>query len=320
MTMGHVQFTLHNSLARWEWTPFPIAVLVLVVLVGYWYLKSDWRLASSGRRWSTKRLVSFLLGLLTVDLALQSPIATYTDSYFQAHVIQHLLLMVVAPALLALGAPSTLLLQTSSRSIKTKWLSILRSRPFGFISHPVTVWGLYFGFMIVFFLTSLVNFAMEHMAVMDLINILFFFSGTLYWWPLVGIDPIVHWKMGYPGRMLNVLLGGPVETWLGIAIISMHRPIASMYNLYGTHAGGSILWIATDFTAFVGFFPIFVQWFRSEERHAKRLDEIASRVQSPQDQRNSGETLEPKDPKDASSYWEQVWLERTGKVPKNNSV
>ena len=62
-----------------------------------WYLRAQSDLAARGRRWRRKRTLSFLAGLVALDLALQSPVATFTMEFFQAHVIQHLLLMVVAP-------------------------------------------------------------------------------------------------------------------------------------------------------------------------------------------------------------------------------
>src|SRR5579863_3491468 len=119
--MNRVPFDLHNALTSWQSGPFSIAVAVALVAIAYWYLRADWLLASRGRRWSGYRTVAFLSGLVAVDLALQSPVSTFTGSYFEAHVTQHLLLMTVAPPLLALGAPSTLLLQSSSRAVKTRW-------------------------------------------------------------------------------------------------------------------------------------------------------------------------------------------------------
>ena len=177
---------------------------------------------------------------------MQSPVATFTASYFQAHVAQHLLLMVVAPPLLALGAPSTLLLQTAGRATKKRWLAVLRSRPFAIATHPVLVWFFYFGAMFAFFLSPLLNFAMEHMALMDAINLAFLLGGTFYWWPMVGLDPIVHWRMGYGARLANLALGVPFESFLGIAIMSQRAPIASMYTLSSTRAGGALLWAATE--------------------------------------------------------------------------
>ena len=213
-----------------------------------------------------------------VDLALQSPVATLTGTYFQAHVVQHLLLMIVAPPLLALGAPSTLLLQTSSRRTKSSWLKILNSRPFGVLTHPVMVWFLYFGVMFAFFLTSLINVAMEHMWLMDVMNLLFLLTGTLYWWPMVGIDPIVHWRMGYGARMVNIAMGAIPEVILGLAILSSTKPIASMYSLSSTHAGGGLLWVSTEVATFIGLAPVFYLWMRSDEREGRRADARADRL------------------------------------------
>ena len=85
-------------------------------------------------------------------------------------------------------------------------------------------------------------------------------------------DPIRHWKMGYGARMFNVLLGGPPEVILGLAILSARTPIASMYSLSSTHAGGGLLWISTEFVTIAAFIPIFWQWMRSDQRAAARAD------------------------------------------------
>ncbi len=273
--MQLVQFTLHNALTKWNLSAFPVFMVALAVAVGAWYLSAEWKLALRGRRWPVHRTVTFFAGLVAFVLSFCSSVAVFAASYFQAHVIQHLALMVVAPGLLALGAPSTLLLQTGNRRLKQKWLAVLRSRPFAAISHPVVVWFLYFGLMYVFFLTPLINVAMHHMALMDVLNLVFFFSGTLYWWPMVGIDPIIHWKMTYGMRLLNLLLGSAVEAFLGVAILAASRPEASMYSISSTHSGGALLWVATELSTLGGFLPIFLQWAKSEERAGARADSRA---------------------------------------------
>lgn len=325
------RFGLHSALTAWDFGPFTLCVLAVLVTVAVWYLRADWHLAARGRRWPARRTLSFLLGLLTIEIAVQSPVATFTGSYFQAHVVQHLLLMIVAPPLLALGAPSTLLLQTAPRRTKVRWLAVLRSRPFAVLTHPVTVWALYFGVMFWFFLTSVINVAMHDMALMDLFNVLFFFGGTLYWWPMVGIDPIVHWKMGYGARMANILVGAAPETFLGIAILSQKSPIASMYSLASTHAGGGLLWTSTEMATLIGFIPIFVQWMHSEERLAVRVD-AASRASAATASAATAATAAAADgaagpagpapttgaPQSGDrplTLWEATWLARRGSVP-----
>jgi putative copper resistance protein D len=188
--------------------------------------------------------------------------------------------MAVAPPLLALGAPSTLLLQSAGRATKKRWLKTLRSKAFAVVTHPVLVWFSYFGAMFAFFLTPLVNYAMEHMALMDGINVLFLLGGCLYWWPMVGLDPIVHWRMGYGARIVNLALGVPFESFLGIAIMSDHSPVASMYTVASTHSGGALLWAATELSTFAGLVPVFVQWQRADQRAGARADARADAAAS----------------------------------------
>jgi putative copper resistance protein D len=319
--MGRVQFNLHNVLTQWQWSLFPLFMLAVVTGIAVWYLRADWALAARGRRWPASRTAMFLAGLVSVDLALQSPVASLAGTYFEAHIVQHLLLMVVAPPLLALGAPSTLLLQTSSRRTKVRWLAVLRSGPFAVLSHPITAWLLYFGIMYVFFLTSLINLAMHHMALMDVLNLTFLFGGTVYWWPMVGIDPIVHWKMGYGARMLNILLGTGVEAFLGTAILRAAKPAASMYTLAGTHAGGGLLWASTELVTLGAFVPIFRQWMRSEQRIAVRADAASAAGARAAGSRSGvgtgagmGARTTAGDP--SLSLWEAEWLARTGSIPR----
>jgi len=216
--------------------------------------------------------VAFMSGLVAIDVALQSPVATFTGTYFQAHVIQHLLLMVIAPPLLAMGAPMTLALQTSSRRTKTTLLKTLNSQPFKVLTHPIPVWFLYYFSMFAFFLTFILGFAMSHMWLMDIINLGFLFASTLFWWPIVGLDPIPHWKMSYGTKMVNLLIGVPIEAILGLSLLGNSRPVAPIYSLASTHTGGALLWIGAELFTFLALIPVFVQWMRAEERKAARYD------------------------------------------------
>jgi putative membrane protein len=270
--VGRLVFDAHNAMTQWVFGPFAALVLVAVIAAAVWYLRAQAHLSARGRHWSAKRTVSFMAGLVAVDAALQSPVAAFTADYFQAHVIQHLLLMVVAPPLLAMGAPMTLALQTSSRAGKVRLLSLLNSRPFQVLTHPLPVWFLYYFSMFAFFLTFALGFAMNHMWLMDLINLAFLFASTLFWWPIVGLDPIPHWQMGHGLRMANLMIGIPIESFLGLALLSSTHAVASMYTVAGTHAGGAILWIGAEFFTFLALIPVFAQWVRFEERQGLRYD------------------------------------------------
>jgi putative copper resistance protein D len=270
--LSRVAFNLHTALTQWEFSPFAMLILAAAIVAGVWYVRAGRVLSARGRRWSGKRTAAFLSGLVGIVLALQSPVASFTMDYFQAHVLQHLLLMVIAPPLLAMGAPMTLALQTSSRNGKVRILAVLNSGPFKVLTHPVPVWLLYYFTMFAFFLTIALNFAMEHMWVMDLINLAFLFGATLFWWPIVGLDPIPHWQMGYGVRMANLLIGVPIESFLALALLNNSHPAASMYTLGSTHSGAAILWIGAELFTFLALIPVFLQWVRFEERKGARYD------------------------------------------------
>jgi cytochrome c oxidase assembly factor CtaG len=272
MSGSHLGPTLHNVLTRWDTSPFALVTLAAVLAVGAWYVQSVWALSARGRAWSGTRTVAFLTGLVLIDLALQSPVATFTMGYFQAHMIQHLLLMVTAPPLLAMGAPMTLALQTSGRTTKARLLGVLHSRAFKWWSHPVPTAVLYYVSMFAFFLTSAVDVAMNHMWLMDVVNVAFLVAAMHFWWPIVGVDPIPHWPLSHGMKMVALLIGVPIESFLALALLTSTRPAASMYSVSSTHSGAAILWIGAEVFTFLALIPVFVQWLRFEGRRTARID------------------------------------------------
>ena len=329
---GHMAPTpvdLHSAFTAWQVNPFTLGVLVLLALGAWWYLNSIRVLAARGRKWPWQRTAAWVFGLVAIDIALQSPLATFTMSVFTAHVIQHELLMAVAPPLLALGAPSTLLLQTSSRRTKVRLLRVLRSQPFSVVTHPLTVWFLYYGLMFVFFLTGLIGFAMEHMALMDAINIVFLMGGTLFWWPIINRDPILHWKMGYGAKLMNLLLGVPFLSFLGIAIMSDSRPVAPMYTLSSTHSGGALLWILSEMLTVPAAVVVALDWLKAEEKGASREDarevpvelSLGSSLSSaePHSKKATADLPQAAVPRSMSA-WEAHWLARSGHLPASVSA
>lgn len=279
--MGSQSLDAHNLLTGWALSPFPIAVAVVLVLVAAWYVRAA-RVRSAraalrsveSRPWPWHRTVAFLAGLAVIEIALGSSVATLTGSHFPAHILQHLFLMLIAPPLLALGAPMTLLLQTSTRPTKRRLLAGLHSAPFAVLSHPVPVFFLYYASMFAFFLTPALGYAMDHMWLMDLINLGFLGGATLFWWPMVGLDPIPRWGLSPGFKFLYLLVGVPFESFLAIALLMDASPAAPMYSLSSTHTGAGVLWALSELLTALSLIPVFVQWTRSDARLAQRLDAV----------------------------------------------
>jgi putative membrane protein len=263
---------LHTLLTDWQTGVFPLSAGIVAVAIAGWYVLAVRNLAGRGRHWSRGRIASFMAGLVSVELALGSSVASLSMYTFTAHVIQHLLLMIVAPPLLALGAPMTLILQTTRRPTKRRVLRTLHSRAFAIVRNQLPVFFFYYLSMYAFFLTPALGYAMGHMWLMDLINLGFLAGATLFWWPMVGIDPIPGGGMSPGFKVINLLIGIPVESFLGIALLMASTPVASIYSLATTHTGGGVLWAASEVATLAALGPVYLQWTKADARAARRID------------------------------------------------
>src|SRR6202042_1639095 len=114
-------------LERWEFAPVVTAIVVVFAAL---YLWGAWRVGRRhpARPWPWWRTALFLGGLLVVVLATESGIGAYDDVLFWDHMIQHLMLIMIAPPLLVLGQPVTLLLHASRNPVHTWAKRVVRSR------------------------------------------------------------------------------------------------------------------------------------------------------------------------------------------------
>jgi cytochrome c oxidase assembly factor CtaG len=104
------------------------------------------------------------------------------------------------------------------------------------------------------------------------VNLAFLTASMHFWWPIVGVDYIPHWPMSHGTKMVALLIGVPLESFLALALLMSSRPAASMYTLGSTHSGAAILWIGAEAFTFLALIPIFLQWLRVEGRRTARVD------------------------------------------------
>lgn len=258
-------------LTGWQSDPLVLVAYGIMFALAALYVLGIWRLASRGRHWSNWRTASFLSGLLVVVISIGSGVGYYDDYVFTDHVVQHLLLMSMAPPLLALGAPITLLLQTSARKVKSVTLRILHSRPVRVISHPAVTLALAVGTMYVYFLTPLYPYSLAHPLFHDYTHLHFLLVGCLYWWPLVGVDPMPS-RLSYPARLGALGVAIPFNAFLGVVIMNMSQTIAPQHTLADTHMGGAVMWAFSEVFTIGAIAILFSRWSRSDEREAARLD------------------------------------------------
>jgi cytochrome c oxidase assembly factor CtaG len=266
---------LHTLLTAWQTDWLSLVSLVIEITVALGYIVFARRLAARGRRWSAWRSTSFVAGILTIVIATQSGLASYDDSVFNIHVIQHLLLMNVAPILLALGAPVTLVLQAGERSTQERVLKVLHHPIIEVITNPVFVLVVFSVTMVGYFLTPFYQFSLEHPLLHDLTHLHFLIAGCLYWWLVVGIDPS-RWRLSFPMKLGFLAVDIPVGTLLGLGLTQTRDSIAPLFHsVADTHAGGATLWILGEIFTFVAMGIVVTQWMRADVRGAARADRRA---------------------------------------------
>jgi putative copper resistance protein D len=263
---------VHTLLTAWQGGIGAIVALVIEIALAVWYLTAVRRLRARGRHWSPWRTVSFLAGDVLVVVAVQSGLASYDDSVFAAHVVQHLLLMNFAAICYVLGAPVTLALQSSSRGTQTTLLKVLHHPVVEAATNPIVVVSLAYGTMIAYFLTPLYRLSLEHPWFHELTHIHFLVSGSLFWWLVVGLDPS-RWRLSHPVKLGMLAIGIPVTAVLGVVLTGAHASVAAPFHTVAdTHRGGAILWVAGELTTLVAMGIVVLQWMRFEEREAIRAD------------------------------------------------
>lgn len=249
------------------------------------------RLRARGRAWPTARTVAFLSGLAVILIATESGLAEYDRVLFSLHVVQHLLLGMVAPLLIVLGAPVTLALQAGSRPTRQKILRVLHSAPARVLTHPLTVWLLFGSSLVVLYFTPLYELSLRNDWVHAAVHTHFVVVGSLFLAHVVGLDPIPG-ALGYGARLLYVAVLLPFHTFIGVALLTTNTVIAADWYdrvqrswgaspLSDQRTGAGLLWVSGELFGVLAIGLAVRQWMAAEERAAARHDRRLDAVDEP---------------------------------------
>ncbi|ANW21293.1 cytochrome c oxidase assembly protein [Streptomyces clavuligerus] len=281
-------FTLGRGL---EFAPDPFFLtgcLLALALYGWGVL----RLRRRGDSWQLGRTLFFVSGVLTVLLAMCTGLNEYGMVMFSVHMVQHMIISMVSPILLLLGAPVTLALRalpvagrgrTGPRELL---LALLHSRYMRIVTHPAFTIPLFIASLYGLYFTPLFDFLMESRAGHVAMMIHFLATGLVFFWPIMGVDPGPH-RPGYVMRMLELFAGMPFHAFFGIALMMASEPMVGSYAsppaslgidaLSDQHAAGGIAWAFSEIPSVLVLLALVFQWYRSEERQARRKDRAADR-------------------------------------------
>jgi len=289
----------------WQFAPVVTGLVVVAAGLYLWGVLRV-RRRHPARPWPLWRTALFLGGLGVVVIATESGIGSYDDVLFWDHMIQHLLLLMVAPPMLVLGQPATLLLHASRNPLHTWTKKFLRSRVVTCLTWPPFTVALYVTVIVGTHLTGFMNVVLSNEAVHNAEHALYLIAGYLYFLPLLGREPI-RWRVSYPTRIFLLFLAMPVDAFTGLVLgsegsnpfpaLAQARPAWAPSPLSDVHIGGAVMWVGGSGLMFAIMMTVFFAWSREVRSdgglgwlEAARRTNFATMVSAPQHANTRGDT------------------------------
>ena len=259
------------------------------------YMWAWFTLRKKGQDWPINRLLWWTAGNVFLLYATSSGLGMYAMAMFSPHMLQHMILAMVVPICWALGGPMTLFLRALPAAGRDgvpgprEWLVVFINNPISrFWTHPIVA-GIQFvvGFYWLYLSTLFDWMGSNHSGHLFMIGH-FLISGYIYFWVIIGVDAAPRHISAF-NKML-VLFGSVVfHAWFGIALMQMRSPMnADFYQrldfpfavdiLHDQWVGGAIAWGLGELPLLIVSIAHGVQWYRSEDREAKRYDRHQDRT------------------------------------------
>ncbi|MFT3714829.1 MAG: cytochrome c oxidase assembly protein [Gordonia sp. (in: high G+C Gram-positive bacteria)] len=253
------------------------------------YLRGVWRLHKRGDAWPAGRTVAWLLGCLALLFATSSGMGKYSPAVFSVHMMGHMMLSMLVPVLLVLGAPATLALRAippagrdAPPGLREWVLSAIHSTYAKVVTHPLIVVTVFVGSFYVLYLGGLFDVLVPHHSAHLAMNLHFLVSGFLFYWLVIGIDPAP--RQLSPVAKLGIVWGSlPFHAFFGVALMMTSGIIAEKWYTslqlpwhtdlaHDQTVGGGIAWATGEFPLMLVMMALLIQWRRQDDRQARRFD------------------------------------------------
>ena len=274
----------------WQFEPvFLVGGLIAAAL----YVAGVVRLRARGDSWPMGRTIAWLLGVIAVMWSTNSGLAVYSPVDFSIHMLQHMVLSMIAPILLVMGTPITLALRAltpapSGRRGPREWISWGINTPVAkFITHPLWVLMIFTVGLYGLYYTPLFGWLMgSHLGHLAM-QVHFLLAGYLFSYVVLGLDPaprvLAPWL-----RMLMLLVAMSLHSFFAVPIMmsdivfagdwySQVQPPWVTDLVAQTKLAGGIAWGIAEVPSLMLMIVLAVQWARSDDREARRHDRQADR-------------------------------------------
>jgi cytochrome c oxidase assembly factor CtaG len=284
---GHGHLPQANSFVDFlrHWNYSPEVVIPLGAMLGL-YLVGRGRLMDRAK-YPTRaggRTALFLLGFGALALALISPIERFTQDLFFMHMVQHLLLTMVAAPLLLLSAPVAEYMWALPDPVRLsvgQWLNrrgFIRQALKG-VTLPVVAWLTFGVVMWSWHVPEAYNAALNSWPVHIIEHMTMFGAAVIFWWPVIGPAPL-RTQLPYPLRFLYLFLAMFQSIILGAILTFATDTVYSYYESAPTHFGisksndqqlaGILMWLPGSFVHLTALLTLLYLWLDREERQKER--------------------------------------------------
>jgi cytochrome c oxidase assembly factor CtaG len=270
------------TLPQLHWFQDP-AVLAPIALLAFVYARRfrQARREAGGRGAGAPQALAFAAGVAALLAALVTPIDGLGEDYlFSAHMLQHVLLGDVAPALLLLGLSRVILRPATRRLTQIE-------RGLGPFASPLTGLFLWLFLMYLWHVPAMYDAALEHAGVHVLEHVSFFVAGLAVWWPLVQPVPMRRPLRGLGGvayigaAKLGLAALGLYLTWSSTVLYDYYEHVPRIWGLSpidDQNVGGAIMMVEQSLTFVIALVAVFTRMLvqsEAEERRRERLEEAA---------------------------------------------
>lgn len=277
-----------------SYEPDALMIGLLITAVAL-YIKGVVVLTRRGDKWPVGRTISFALGVSTIDFATSGGLGLYAHFSFSYHMIAHMILGMIAPIGIVLGAPITLALRTlpqgrnkNERGVRGTLLAALHSKLAVFYTNPIVALAFFDGSLFALYFTGLFGSMMQSHAGHLFMNIHFILTGLLFFHVIIGIDPNPR-RIPHLVRIVVVFAAMSIHAFFSVALMSSTSLIDKGYFaslktpwltdlLADQQLGGSIGWAMGEIPILLALIVTFISWVKDDSREVKRIDRNVARA------------------------------------------
>ena len=284
--------TFSRVLLGYEADGLMLGLLIFLVAL---YIKGVVILIKRGDKWPVGRTIAFALGISAVDFATSGGLGLYSHFAFANHMMAHMVLGMIAPIGIVLGAPITLALRTlplgrnqQESGIRGMFIELLHSKLSKFYTNPVVALAIFDGSLFALYFTPLFGNIMQGHSGHFFMSLHFLLAGFLFFQVLIVIDPLPR-KVPHIAKIIVIFAAMSIHAFFSISVMSattlldngyfelLQRPWATDL-LADQKLGGSIGWAMGEVPILLALLATFLQWLKADKNEAARIDRAADRA------------------------------------------